>query len=145
MTYDNGDVFEVTFEKGKEVRQIQTAWAKPESLPSQPDQDHDDDISELGEGTIGGGGAPDDQEASNDGGGDDDDLVRAIANSLADMEQKEAVPQPAPPSGMDLLHEWALESFGSSSSSSSSGGGGKQEGFAFHKDLGNMPPAPPAP
>ena len=50
----------------------------------------------------------DDQEASNDGGGDDDDLVRAIANSLADMEQKEAVPPPAPPSGMDLLHEWAL-------------------------------------
>ena len=53
----------------------------------------------------------DDQEASNDGGGgddDDDDLVRAIANSLADMEEKEAVPPPAPPSGMDLLHEWAL-------------------------------------
>ena len=37
-----------------------------------------------------------------------DDLVRAIANSLADMEEKEAVPPPAPPSGMDLLHEWAL-------------------------------------
>ena len=44
--------------------------------------------------------------------------------------------------GAALVREYIRNS---SSSSSSSGGGGKQEGFAFHKDLGNMPPAPPAP
>ena len=45
--------------------------------------------------------------------------------------------------GAALVREYIRNS-SSSSSSSSSGGGGKQEGFAFHTDLGNMPPAPSA-